>query len=127
MSAADAADFPSGEWTGFYVYSGLTNRFLMDLELTFSTGQVVGSGWDDIGAFDIRGSYCAQSRECNWVKHYHGRHSVEYRGFREGKGIWGTWSVGAGKGGFHIWPLRSDGMDVEEHEEVEERVPVVIP
>ena len=99
----------------------------MDLELTFSAGQIVGSGWDDIGSFGIRGSYDERSRECRWVKHYPGRHSVEYRGFREGKGIWGTWSVGPGKGGFHIWPLGADGMDVEEHEEVEESVPVEIP
>jgi hypothetical protein len=31
---------------------------------------------------------------------------VTFRGFREGKGIWGTWEIGsAWKGGFHIWPL----------------------
>jgi len=30
---------------------------------------------------------------------------VYYRGFREGKGIWGTWEIGIfAHGGFHIWP-----------------------
>jgi hypothetical protein len=37
-----------------------------------------------------------------------GRHAVWYKGFNEGKGIWGTWELrDAGltfSGGFHIWP-----------------------
>ena len=46
-------------------------------------------------------------RECHWTKTYLGSHEVFYRGFREGKGIWGTWEIGGGlwgRGGFHIWP-----------------------
>ena len=51
---------------------------------------------------------------------YPGRHSVSYRGFREGKGIWGTWELGAYRGGFHIWPLSFGGLAQrrEEHETV---------
>ncbi len=32
-------------------------------------------------------------------------HDVFYRGFREDKGIWGTWEITHfARGGFHIWP-----------------------
>ena len=98
----------------------------MDLLLSFSSGRISGSGWDDIGSFDIRGMYCEQSMECSWAKQYHGRHSVNYRGFREGKGIWGTWSVGGGTGGFHIWPIGADGDEIEKREDVEESANVEI-
>jgi len=119
-----AAEFPSGEWTGFYVYSRYPSRFLMDLQLTFTEGQISGSGWDDIGSFDIHGSYCEESMECHWVKRYHGLHSVDYRGFREGKGIWGTWTVDRGTGGFHIWPIGAGRDVVEQRHEAEETVPI---
>ena len=46
--------------------------------------------------------------KCEWVKQYVKAHAIIYRGFNEGKGIWGTWELrpGAGvyTGGFHIWP-----------------------
>jgi hypothetical protein len=33
---------------------------------------------------------------------------VFYRGFREGKGIWGTWEITIQyHGGFHIWPRQA--------------------
>jgi hypothetical protein len=33
---------------------------------------------------------------------------VFYRGFREGKGIWGTWEIKIWlHGGFHIWPRQA--------------------
>jgi hypothetical protein len=33
---------------------------------------------------------------------------VFYRGFREGKGIWGTWEITIQfHGGFHIWPCQA--------------------
>jgi hypothetical protein len=118
-----AGAFPSGEWTGFYVYSRNTSRFLMDLALTFSAGRISGSGWDDIGSFEIRGTYCEQSLECSWAKQYHGMHTVDYRGFREGKGIWGTWAVAGQTGGFHIWPIGTGGEVFADTEQVEESVP----
>jgi hypothetical protein len=77
----------------------------MDLHLEFSAGSVSGDGNDDIGRFLIRGKYDAATRECHWTKTYPGSHDVYYRGFREGKGIWGTWEIGIRyHGGFHIWP-----------------------
>jgi hypothetical protein len=77
----------------------------MDLHLEFSAGSVNGDGNDDIGRFLIRGKYDSANRECHWTKTYPGSHDVYYRGFREGKGIWGTWEIAIFyHGGFHIWP-----------------------
>jgi hypothetical protein len=77
----------------------------MELQLTFANGNMSGDGIDDIGRFLIKGRYDAGSRECHWTKTYVGSHDVFYRGFREGKGIWGTWEIGIlAHGGFHIWP-----------------------
>jgi len=97
--------FPSGPWTGFYnYYPG--DRHRMELQLTFGSGCMSGDGTDDVGPFLIKGRYDAGNLECHWTKSYLGAHDVFYRGFREGKGIWGTWEIGAVfHGGFHIWPL----------------------
>ena len=77
----------------------------MDLHLSFANGLVSGDGNDDVGRFLIKGKYDASSRECYWTKSYIGAHDVFYRGFREGKGIWGTWEIRIwNHGGFHIWP-----------------------
>ena len=82
----------------------------MDLHLTFANGKISGEGNDNIGQFVIKGNYDAKNAECTWTKTYVGRHDVYYRGFREGKGIWGTWEVSSapnGHGGFFIWPKTS--------------------
>ena len=80
----------------------------MDLQLNFSKGNMSGDGIDDIGRFFIKGHYDAASRECYWTKTYVGAHDVFYRGFREGKGIWGTWEITMQyHGGFHIWPRQA--------------------
>lgn len=100
--------FPSGPWTGFYNYKP-QDKHRMDLCLTFAGGKVTGDGNDDVGRFRIRGGYNASERECHWTKTYQGAHDVYYRGFREGKGIWGTWEIGLrDHGGFHIWPKGSE-------------------
>jgi hypothetical protein len=96
--------FPSGPWTGFYTY-GPADKHRMDLNLTFADGAMSGDGNDDVGIFQIRGQYDAESLECYWTKTYPGSHDVHYRGFREGKGIWGTWEISElSHGGFQIWP-----------------------
>src|SRR3954447_18536962 len=80
----------------------------MQLHLTFANGIVSGDGNDDIGRFFINGRYDSQAAECHWTKTYVGAHDVFYRGFREGKGIWGTWEIGnLAHGGFHIWPRQA--------------------
>lgn len=98
------SSFPSGPWTGFYNY-GPGDRHRMELQLQFSGGVVVGEGADDIGPFLVQGRYDEAAGECHWTKRYLGAHEVYYRGFREGKGIWGTWEISLlAHGGFHIWP-----------------------
>src|ERR1700744_2919362 len=103
-----AGSFVTGRWTGFYNYAKRSQKYPMDLILEFKNGILTGEGHDGIGAFVISGNYSITSHECNWQKTYVGRHSVEYRGFGEGKGIWGIWTLTNGKGGFQIWPL-NDG------------------
>ena len=111
--------FPSGPWVGFYNYQP-GERHRMDLRLTFANGQMTGDGNDDIGRFWIRGRYDAMSRECHWTKSYLGAHDVFYRGFREGKGIWGTWEIkGFTHGGFHIWPKPTGDTEAESMHEAE--------
>jgi hypothetical protein len=128
---SDAA-FPSGPWIGFYTYPGRTERFLQDLNLRFENGVMSGDGADNIGFFGIAGRYHVQERECFWTKTYHGRHSVEYQGYREKKGIWGTWTIGPTKGGFHIWPLGEGGAEAERlvasvEQELTPTLPLQIP
>lgn len=94
----------------------------MDLDLTFASGRMNGDGNDDVGRFTIRGQYDAQTLECWWTKTYVGAHDVFYRGFREGKGIWGTWEITVqDHGGFHIWPKRIGEGEVETVSAVKEQ------
>jgi hypothetical protein len=110
--------FPSGPWVGFYNYAP-GDRHRMDLHLTFADGTISGDGNDDVGRFLIRGGYDVANRECHWTKTYPGSHDVYYRGFREGKGIWGTWEIAVlGHGGFHIWP-KGEGEGESDAESVE--------
>ena len=116
-------NFPSGPWVGFYNYQP-GDKHRMDLQLSFANGVVTGTGNDDIGPFVINGRYDAKSCECYWTKTYPGSHDVFYRGFREGKGIWGTWEIrNESRGGFHIWPRSaSEGEEVTEYAEQPEPV-----
>jgi hypothetical protein len=86
----------------------------MDLHLDFAKGCVSGDGNDDVGRFLVVGRYDVANRECWWTKTYPGSNDVFYRGFREGKGIWGTWEIGViGHGGFHIWPKGDQEAETE--------------
>ena len=110
------SDFPSGPWTGFYQYSN-GERGHQDLRLMFDKGRLTGSGSDELGVFNVEGSYDESSKEASWSKLYPDGHSVAYRGFREGPvpGIWGTWQIqGNSTGGFHIWPLGESDTEKEE-------------
>src|SRR5207237_3400716 len=112
--------FPSGPWIGFYNYRP-GDRHKMELGLTFANGSLNGDGADDVGPFLVRGRYDSANRECHWTKRYIGKHDVFYRGFREGKGIWGTWEIAIHcHGGFHIWPRGADAG--ESHHETAEQV-----
>src|SRR5262249_6074089 len=116
-------DFPSGPWTGFYNYGRSTGKHRMDLVLTFCNHTISGDGSDDIGRFFLAGRFDETKGECHWTKTYIGAHDVYYRGFREGKGIWGLWELPNESGGFHIWP-RGQGEGEEDYESAEEPAPV---
>lgn len=89
--------------------------------MEFSEGNIRGDGIDLVGDFEIRGRYDSKSYEAWWTKTYPGRHRVFYRGFREVKGIWGTWEIPPHqRNGFHIWP-RAMGLGNTHH--VEEAAP----
>lgn len=108
VRAMSDALWVSGPWTGYYNYPWrLAERHGMDLRLTFSDGRLTATGSDDVGPFTFEGRYDPATLECTWVKRY-ATHTVDYRGFREGKGIWGTWRLTGATGGFHIWPLEAD-------------------
>ncbi len=77
----------------------------MDLVLIFADHTVSGDGSDDIGQFVVTGRFSETNGECHWTKTYISGHDVYYRGFREGKGIWGLWELPNESGDFHIWPV----------------------
>ena len=117
------SDFPSGPWVGFYTYSGVHDKHRMDLGLDFANGRVSGEGNDDVGAFVISGRFDSAEGECDWTKTYLGAHDVFYRGFREGKGIWGTWGFyGMPAAVSILWP-RSFAAANEEAVSAEEEMP----
>ena len=92
--------------------------------MAFANGVVSGDGIDDVGRFFLKGRYDAATRECHWTKTYVGGHDVFYRGYREGKGIWGRWEIGnLAHGGFHIWP-RGIAEGEMEHESASDEQPV---
>jgi hypothetical protein len=98
--------FPSGEWTGYFLQPVLQGRQWMELHLTFRDGLIRGEGRDWVGEFLIKGRYQVVDGRCWWNKAYVGKHSVAYKGYNEGKGIWGTWEMyDPWRGGFHIWPI----------------------
>jgi hypothetical protein len=97
----------------------------MDLGLRFRAGRISGDGADDINTFVIDGFYDLKKRECGWRKIYP-THSITYFGYREGKGIWGTWEIGQSKGGFQIWPLSEGGPPDLSKREVEKEQEEVV-
>jgi hypothetical protein len=115
-------DFPSGPWTGFYNYGRGTRKHRMDLVLSFAAHKLSGDGSDDLGRFVVSGQFDDTNGECYWTKTYIGGHAVYYRGFREGRGIWGLWELPTESGGFHIWPLGEQGD--RDQEKAEESTPI---
>ena len=120
--SADAATFVTGPWTGFYTYRAEAERYRTDLIMEFVRGRITGEGKDSVGPFVICGGYDSGTGECYWTKSYVAAHDVFYRGFRDGKGIWGMWEIeDDARGGFRIWPL-AEGEGVAYVQEAEEPV-----
>lgn len=116
-------DYPDGPWTGFYLQGQIRDR--QELDLKFHDGWMTGDGIDGVGRFFIRGRYDRDTGQVWWTKSYPGSHDVFYEGYRDGKGIWGTWRVEFERGGFHIWP-KGQGEAAGATTEAEEPVPVRI-
>jgi hypothetical protein len=96
--------FPSGEWEGFYTYPWSAQRHMKVFFLDFQSGTVTGSGIDDVAPFQWRGVYDTKELRCKMTKYYHS-HTVDYDGYVDENGIWGSWTMGGfSKGGFHFWP-----------------------
>ncbi|MDA9773704.1 hypothetical protein N9B82_01995 [Saprospiraceae bacterium] len=116
--------FPSGEWTGFYVYKHSTEKHHKSLVMEFSDGFILGSGGDDIAAFTLSGQYSTRDLTCSFTKSY-ASHKIAYSGHVDENGIWGEWKnimqfpssfteeqiktislaiSNDTSGGFHIWP-----------------------
>lgn len=107
-------NFPSGKWVGFQKCA-VHGRLRLVLWLEFASGKITGAGTD----FRISGTYDEERCECLMHFRFDAPNDVdEFKGYREGKGIWGTWTcpVFGCRGGFHIRPS-------EEGEALEESVP----
>jgi hypothetical protein len=121
LSAEEAALPPSGPWVGYYLYEPRGAKHRQEMNLTFKGSAVTGDGSDDIGKFLIKGTYRPKGREARWWKTYPGSHEVYYRGFYDGKSIWGVWTIQSARGGFRIWP-----KGLKETEELEAAVGVEV-
>ncbi|MGF1580182.1 MAG: hypothetical protein ACFCD0_12535 [Gemmataceae bacterium] len=121
--------FPSGRWIGFFLQTHmLPGKYQMEMELTFANGDLTGEGRDFVGKFLMRGTYDLNDGRCTWHKRYLGGHDIYYKGFNEGKGIWGTWELTPAPsvtGGFHIWP-ESMGDPSEQTLEEQADLPIIV-
>jgi hypothetical protein len=124
--------FPSGPWVGYFLQRELPGRHTMELRVTFRQGSLTGEGRDRVGQFVMRGHYDVADGKCYWTKRYLGKHDVFYKGFNEGKGIWGSWEIEGRAnygirlhGGFHIWP-EGMGDPTNEHLHAEADLPVPV-
>ena len=113
--------FPSGKWVGFFTDKRIPGKHSMELLLTFRAGAMTGEGRDRVGEFTVGGTYHLDNGCVHFRKTYRGQHTVDYSGFNEGKGIWGTWEFEGVKGGFHIWP---EGMGDPTQDALEEEAPI---
>ena len=91
---------------------------LCPVRLSFQAGKISGNGNDEVGTFSWRGTYDTKLLQVDMVKIYL-THEVAYRGFADENGIWGSWSLQASGGGFHLWPKNLDAAE-EEVEELED-------
>eukprot|EP00347_Sterkiella_histriomuscorum_P011882 403370740 len=78
-------------WTGFYVYDG--NKSEMTFEkLVIASGVILGKGTDEVGDFYINGYQ--KGLKIKYIKKYHGKHSVLYKGTIEnGNVVRGQWKL----------------------------------
>jgi hypothetical protein len=92
--------FPSGPWVGWFQQG---RKYPMEVRMTFRNGTITAEGCDaQIGKFTYRGRYSIDDGRCYWTKTYlrppYGVDQIFYKGFNEGKGIWGLWELPAAMG-----------------------------
>lgn len=86
--------FPSGIWRGYYTQPNTgSEQHLTEAHLHFFSGQIEGWGEDKVGSFNLEGGYRLTDGSCFWTKHYHGRHSLAYRGEASGGALSGIWEA----------------------------------
>lgn len=103
---------PTGQWNGFYIESHHSKRGWMHQYLEFANGKIVGEGTDYVGPWTLDGVFDKAAEQASWVKHYVGKHDVNYSGKISDKGIVGVWDIrGATDGPFHIWPQHMTEFD----------------
>jgi hypothetical protein len=97
---------PSGEWDGVYYHEGLAHKIV--LRLSFSHTCVDGSGYDEIGEFEILGRYIPWSKECVFSQRYLNGETVWYSGVFDGETIEGKWYYPEAEiGEFRLWPFHA--------------------
>lgn len=130
---ASPLSFPSGQWRGYYTFSGCKHD-VCEFILKFDpSGAVEGSGTDDVGQYKITGRFGLDSRRVAFTKQYirgtrnaagqhkglNKGHQVEYRGELAGSalgaGVRGKWTIrhfiGDYDGVFHLWPAMEGWTD----------------
>lgn len=130
-SSSDDGDllhgFPSGLWSGYYNQDGRNHALTQfRLEVTAS-GDLSGTGVDDVGQYTIDGKMRKRGRQMKFHKRYlvgtpasngmlsgeNAGHTVKYKGEMVGQGLHqgfrGTWKIrGVDSGAFHLWPAMPD-------------------
>ncbi len=121
--------FVSGPWVGFFLDDRMPGKHWMELHLDFVNGVLSGEGKDFVGEFLVNGTYNLEDGKCQFIKQYFNKHAIDYSGFNEGKGIWGTWILTwagiTNRGGFHIWPKQfgsSDPSSLKESKKIPNQV-----
>ncbi|MEZ6091113.1 MAG: hypothetical protein R3C05_24445 [Pirellulaceae bacterium] len=90
--ALDATPMTMTRCEGWWEQIGYGRQPMHDLLLSFSNGDVTGSGHDIIGPFTFAGQI--NGDKALLVKHYLGGHRVDYPGQFDGEGTFqGLWSI----------------------------------
>lgn len=96
------SNFSQVHCEGWWEQSGLGRQSMEALRLTFDQGKIQGSGTDIIGPFTFSG-LIANDGTVTLVKHYLGRHNVEYFGTYDGEGtLSGVWNIDGFRGNWMI-------------------------
>jgi hypothetical protein len=88
---------------GWWQQVGLGRQRMRELRLRFDGGRISGLGQDIVGAFTLAGEV-RENGQVTMIKHYLGRHTVEYVGSYDGEGtLFGDWRCGGMTDRWRIW------------------------